>query len=256
MTTTKKALIGISVSIFFLSAIGLLPEDRDKIKTKHFTFIFSRSIDSQKIINISKSLEDSYLRIARNLKTIPSKGIETNIYADRWNYITATKHFGASGNIEGPSKIHFIESSLEESKKIAVHEFTHTVVLNLLISREAQPLNSKTFDQKFSSFPTWLWEAISVYEAEQFIDPKNLEDLRNGKYPSIKELNTRSKGQKIYTYGYTLIEFILDKYKGAKLIELVQNYGDLKKTFGITDEQFSKDWYDFVRDKYINKSSR
>jgi hypothetical protein len=251
MTTKKKVLTAISVFILLLATVFLLPENKSIIKTRHFTFIFSNSIDHKKIIEISTGLENSYLRIARNLITQPDDHIEVNIYANKWNYIKATKHFGSSGSIEGPSKIHFIETSLQESVKIAVHEFTHTVVLNLLIDRESQPLNAKTFDKKISSFPAWLWEGVSVYEAHQFIDPKNIDDLRKGKYPSIRELNTRYKGQKSYTHGYTLIEFILNKYKSEKLIELIENYGDLKKTLGITEEQFSKEWYVFVREKYL-----
>lgn len=251
MTTKKKVLIGLCASIFLLLAIFYMPEDKKVIKTKHFTFIFSASIDSLKIIKISKDLEGSYLRIARNLKIIPSKNIETNIYADKWRYIKATHRWGASGSIEGPSKIHFIENSLEESRKTAIHEFTHTAVLKLLIDHEGKLFDSKTFDERLASFPIWLWEAICVYEAGDLTDPKKLEDLRNGKYPSIKELNTRSKGQKIYKYGYTLIEFILNKYKQDKLIELIKNYGDLKRTLGVTDEQFSKDWYGFVQEKYL-----
>ena len=107
------------------------------------------------------------------------------------------------------------------------------------------------FDQKISSFPTWLWEGVCVYEAKELVDPKNIEDLKTGKYPSIQELNTRYKGQKSYIYGCTLIEFILNRYSRAKLIELIENYGDLKKTLGITEEQFSKEWYVFVREKYL-----
>ncbi|WP_207423059.1 hypothetical protein [Desertivirga brevis] len=251
MITRKKVLTGIGAAIFLLLAISFLLEDRTIKKTKHFSFIYSSSIDSQKIIDISTDLEESYLTIAQNLKTKPSTHIETHIYARKWDYIKATKHLGASGNILGPSEIHFIVRSLEESKKVAVHEFTHTVVLQLLINREPQPFDSNKFDQKFASFPVWLWESVSVYEAKEFIDPKQLEDLREGRYPSIKELNTRSKGQKIYTYGYTLIDFILEKYKRDKLIELIENYGDLEKTLGITEEQFSKEWYMFVREKYL-----
>ena len=71
MTTRKKALTAISVFILLLVAISLLPEARSIIKTRHFTFIFSSSIDRKRIIEISTILEDSYLRIARNLKTIP-----------------------------------------------------------------------------------------------------------------------------------------------------------------------------------------
>jgi hypothetical protein len=59
------------------------------------------------------------------------------------------------------------------------------------------------------------------------------------------------KGGKIYSCGYTIIEFILEKYGRDKLIELIKNYGDLRTTFGVTGDQFCKDWYEFVKEKYL-----
>jgi hypothetical protein len=96
-----------------------------------------------------------------------------------------------------------------------------------------------------------LWEAISVYEAGQFVEPKTLAFLSNGSYPNISELNNRSKGGKIYKVGYTIIEFLLQKYGQKKLIELIKNYGDLTKEIGVTEDQFCKDWYAFVQQKYL-----
>ena len=138
-----------------------------------------------------------------------------------------------------------------DSKKVAVHEFAHTVTLKLLLDNEAQPVNSKDFDKKFATFPTWLWEAISVYEANQFVDPKTLPYLYNGRYPDITELNSRLKGGKIYSCGYTIIEYILAKYGQDNLITLVKNYGDLKRSFNVTDDEFCKNWYEFVKEKYL-----
>ena len=124
------------------------------------------------------------------------------------------------------------------------------VTLKLLLDNEVQPINSKSFDKKFSTFPTWLWEAISVYEAKQFVDPKTLPYL-NEHYPNISELNNRTKGGKIYSCGYTIIEYILSKYGQNNLINLIKNYGDLKRTLNVTDDLFCKDWYEFVQEKYL-----
>ncbi len=248
----KKILLIFSILLLLFALIINLPESKDEIKTQHFTFIFSNSIDRSKISDLANALENNYLRISNELETIPADNIETNIYAQRWRYIKATKNWGASGNIEGVSKLHFIDQAWSEDdiKKIAVHEFTHTVVLKLLIDQEIHPL-SKSFDQKFSTFPTWLWEGISVYEAGQFIDPKTLPYLNNEKYPNLSELNNRLKGGKIYSCGYTLIEYILIKYGRPKLIGLIQNYGDLKNVFNVTEDQFCKDWHEFVKEKYL-----
>ncbi len=255
MKKLKYLFIVISLIIVTLLIIVNISETRKEIKTTHFTFLFSSNIDSSSIVGLSKILEGSYSKIGRNLNTTPADNIEVNIYDQRLRYIKATGNWSASGNIEGISKLHFVENSWLESEigKIAVHEFVHSVVLKLLIDKELKPLNAKKFDERFSTFPIWLWEGLSVYEAEQFYEPKTLAYLKNGKYPQISELNNRSKGQKIYTCGYTIIEYILEEYGKDKLIELIESYGDLKKVLNLTEEKFSSNWYNFIKKKYNMK---
>lgn len=253
MKKLKKTLLVIIILFLLIFIVISIPENRKEIKTKHFTFLFSSSIDTIKIAGLADALESNYLRIGNDLKTPPADNIETNIYAQRWRYIKATKNWGGSGNIEGISKLHFVEQAWGEadSKKVAIHEFAHTVTLKLLLDHEPQPLNSKNFDKKFSTFPTWLWEGISVYEAQQFVEPKTLPYLNNGQHPTIAELNNRIKGGKIYSCGYTIIEYILFKYGQGNFIKLIENYGDLKTIFNVTEEQFSNEWYEFVKTKYL-----
>jgi len=245
-------MVVISVTIVALSILTFVPERRTEIKTAHFTFLYSTSIDSSAIVGLSEALEGSYSRISTNLNTTPAENIEVNIYAHRWRYVKATGHWSASGSIEGISKLHLLENAWldTEISKIAIHEFVHAVVLKLLIDREPKPLNTIRFDEKFSKLPVWIWEAICTFEAEQFYDPNTLNYLSQGKYPEISELNDRSKGQKIYTCGYTIIEYILNTHGRDKLIELIENYGDLKGVLNLTEEQFSKNWYIFIKRKY------
>jgi len=60
------------------------------------------------------------------------------------------------------------------------------------------------------------------------------------------------KGGKIYSCGYTLIEFLLTKYGKDDLIRLIKNYGNLQQTFNLNDDEFSKEWYGFLKNKYLN----
>lgn len=253
MKKLKKTLLIILILLVAVFIIVYIPENRIKIQTKHFTFRFGSTVDTTEITELSKALERSYLRIGNDLKTIPADNIETNIYAQRWRYIKETNNWGGSGNIEGISKLYFVEQAWGEAdnKKVAVHEFAHTVTLKLLLDHESQPVNSKDFDKKFSTFPIWLWEGISVYEAQQFVEPKTLPFLNNGQYPNISELNSRIKGGKIYSCGFTIIEYILFKYGQNNLIRLIQNYGNVKTTFNVTEEQFCKEWYEFLKTKYL-----
>lgn len=253
MLKNKRVLL-VTGSIILVSVVVFcLPENRSQVKTPHFTFNFSKSIDTSKINELATALESSYKKTGSDLETIPPPEIEVNIYAQRWRYIKATGNWGASGSIEGVSKLHFTEQAWGEAdnKKVAVHEFAHTVTLKLLIDSEKPVPDPKIFDKKFATFPTWLWEAVSVYEADQFIDPKTLPFFNNGSCPGIPELNNRGKGGKIYKTGYTIIEYILYRYGHEKLIELIRNYGDLSKVFGVTGDQFCKDWCDFVKKKYL-----
>lgn len=249
-----KIVAVLSVSIMLLFIAFMLPESKKELKTKNFTFLFSSRIDSLSIVALSKALEGSYTRVSANLGTKPADHIEVNIYAQRWRYAKATGHWGASGSVEGTSKLHFMENAWLECdiSKIAVHEFVHAVFLKLLLDSEEQPLNPEKFDEKFSTYPVWLWEAVSAYEADQFYDPNTLAYFEDGRYPQLSELNVRTKGQKIYTCGYTLIEYILSKYGRSKLIELIKSYGDLKTVLGVSEKQFSKDWYEFIDHKYLN----
>ena len=250
---TKTKVLLIVPGLVVLLVIGsFIPESRDEFSSKHFTFRYSSSIDKELITVLSTSLEDSYPKISRDLKTVPAEMIEVNLYAKRWRYVQATKNWSASGNIEGIAKLHFVEQAWGEadSRKVAVHEFTHTVVLKLLIDQESQ-LDAKQFDEKFAAFPVWLWEALSVYEANQLVDLSSLPYLANGSYPDLAELNSRSKGQKIYDVGYTIIEYILSQYGQDKLIELIAGYGNVQAVLAVTEAEFSKGWYEFVKRKYL-----
>jgi hypothetical protein len=253
MKNVKKFFIGIAFLILLFLVLLKLPENRKAFNSPHFRFLFSNSIDTGVVQELAAALENNYYRIGNDLHTSPSPKIETNLYAERWRYIIATKNWAGSGNIEGVARLHFMQRAWgeEDNKKVALHEFTHTVVLKLLLEQEPAGLSSKAFDDKFSGFPPWLWEAIPVYEADQFVDPKTLPYLTNGKYPSLKELSSLHKGGKIYTCGYTLVEYMLAWYGRDKFIELIKNYGAVEKVFGVSENQFLRDWSVFLKERYL-----
>lgn len=238
---------------FFLVGFLACNKTEHHLKSSHFNFVIKGDIDAVKTTSLIHLLEENYSPVGRFLETRPDSPIEVNIYTSRLQYGFATGNWGASGSIEGTAKLHFMQQAWDEKNvgKIAVHEFTHTVTLKLLINQEPKPLNSKQFDNKFAAFPTWLWEGISIYEAKQFVDPRTLSFMANGHYPELAELNNRSKGQKIYQVGYILIEYILQKYGHDKLIALIKNYGNIPLTLNVSEKDFMKDWDAFVTKKYF-----
>lgn len=172
-------------------------------------------------------------------------------------YAFATGNIGASGSIEGVGKLHFLHpqpaDSPRDTKTTAVHEFTHAVVLKMLIFLEKPSFDDKKFNEKFKKFPVWLWESVSLYESNELKQPRSVEFLKNGKYPSLEELNTRSKGQKIYDVGYTIVEYILHQYGKEKLLQLIASYGDVTSVLQVSEAQFSKNWHNFLVEKYALK---
>ncbi len=79
MKKLKYIFIIIPIVILVLSIVINIPENRKEIKTTHFNFLFSSSIDSSSIVELSKVLEGSYSKIGSNLNTIPAENIEVNI---------------------------------------------------------------------------------------------------------------------------------------------------------------------------------
>ena len=231
---------------------GCAPEMPRQFNSAHFVFFFNKDYDLIEAKGVAGSLEHNYAHISSDLETQPVDPIQVYLYTSRWAYATTHGHWASGGNIEGDGKLHFLQHGWDEESinKIAVHEFSHAVTLKLLLDQEPKPLNVPGFDKKFARFPTWLYEAIAVYEARQFVDPKTLPFLGGDRYPSLDELNDRSKGQKIYKVGYTMIEYILAKYDKRNFIRLIKAYGDLS-VLGTSPGAFSKDWYDYIKGKYL-----
>jgi hypothetical protein len=205
--------------------------------------------DQKKVLD---ALEAGYARVSTDLKTTPEQPFNAYLYASRLGYAWATGNWGASGSAEGPGKLHLMVSQPDGEKPevVAVHEFAHSVTLKLLLDHAPQPLDVADFDRKFEMFPVWLWEAIAVYEANQFSHPRRLGFISKTSYPSLADLNNRTQGGKIYKAGYTLIECILADHGQDGLIKLILAYGDTK-VLGKTSEEFAKSWHDFVVKKYF-----
>lgn len=216
------------------------------ISSAHFEL---SGIEKEKAEEVLQQLESNYDRIGVDLKIQPSTKIRVYVYTNRWAYGRATGNWTAGGNPEGPEIIHLLWNGKNTGQN-AIHEFAHTVTLRLLIDHAPQPLDPAEFDKKFATLPIWLWEAVALYEANQAHNPLLFQYMSNGKYPSLQELNQRSKGAKIYDVGFALVEFIEYKWGHDRLIQLLLEYGDLQKMLNISEDEFSKQWNEFIRDKY------
>lgn len=145
---------------------------------------------------------------------------------------------GADGYVNGPQELHI--RLIEDAPVHAVHEFVHVVTLNV--------------NGNFSNNPRWLWEAVALYEAGQFVDPKRLSYMTQGDYPTISELNSDfgTGGDRVYAVGYVLAEYIVEHWGLEALRELIKASGDLNSVPSLTEKEFEDGWHEWLERKYLS----
>jgi len=242
---------------FVIRSIRLENETR-KINSKNFEVNYKGILKSE-AENISKELEFNYDRIRIDLKDPKHNKISVFIYPTQkeFNDATGLVNSKADGTSRGPLTFYLKYETWynsifpQEMEKVALHEFTHCVQLNILIQDAlSRKENSADFDKNFEKefekkYPQWFWESICDYEA-------NIVNISSVNYgmknkPTLKELNNSNQ---IYNVGYTIIEYFVSKYGKGKLPEFIKSYGNFEKVIGVTEKEFETEWYKFVEEKY------
>jgi hypothetical protein len=170
--------------------------------------------------------------------------VTVKIWSDYDNFLQAmeddigTRYVGATGYIYSNSEFRIFYN--QEVAMTAVHEFAHIVSMQI---------NSSIVNN-----PRWLWEAVALYENNEFVNPGTLSYMVNGNYPTLEELNTdyNSGNQIIYSVGFILLEYIVYTWGMDDVIGLIQNNGNINGRLGITVQEFEMGWYEFVEQKYLN----
>ena len=97
--------------------------------------------------------------------------------------------------------------------------------------------------------PRWLWEAVAVYEAGQFVDPRSLPYLAGGASLTLDSLNSLDN-TRIYDVGYVMAEFIITRWGADALVALIATNGNLAMVTGLSAAEFITAWRGFVRSRY------
>lgn len=152
--------------------------------------------------------------------------------------LTGTQFPGSGGYIFSPTDLAILYS--ENIANVAQHEFVHASTLSI--------------NEQLGHESRWLWEALAIYEADELTHPKDLPYLKDGRFPSIAELNGEFDGagaNRIYQVGYLLSEFVVETWGSEKYLELIQESADLQKVLSINTEEFEVRWQKFVEEKYL-----
>jgi hypothetical protein len=230
------------------------------ITTDHFIISY-QGIYHEEAKDVAVHLEESYGRIRENLNDPEHDIIRVFVHPTQkdFNNRTGLLNSTANGTSRGPNEFHFIWTNWfnsifpDDPRQTAVHEFTHCVQLNILIKEALQKNGygdeesfNAAFEKKFSAdYPQWFWEAICTYEAKEL----NTISVRYGMRgdPTLAQLNSSNQ---IYNVGYTIIEYVVHKWGNDKIAELIRSYGDLKKVLGVSESEFEKGWYKYVKENY------
>lgn len=216
----------------------------EPINKAHFEFILYDGLNTADILSTSTALDDNYQRILDDLQVTGMPKITIKIWADYNHFLDdmendiGTRYTGATGYIFGPT-----ESRLYFNDQVAVaavHEFAHLVSMQVNIS--------------ISNNPRWLWEAVALYENNEFIHPSTLPYMVSGDYPTLAELNTdyNNSNHRIYQVGYLLLEYIVTNWGMDTVIGLIQNNGNLSASLGLTNSEFESGWYQYLETTYLN----
>jgi hypothetical protein len=238
--------ISFLISILTLFITCTNPGKQGRVyKTTHFK-IFYTELDDPRIKEIADSLENNYSRITSHLQSGELPIINIHFYTDIADLKEAVKAsvpdlpVWAVGLATSVSEIHMIspnhpKQDYQTMIRNTIHEFAHCVSLKINAS--------------LGNNPRWLWESVAIYEANRPWNPHMISYLVNQKPPALSELN-RFSNTYIYEVGYFIAEYIVETKGYSVLKVLIQNNGNLKQTLNTDDEEFTKDWFEFVKKKY------
>ncbi|CAM3563995.1 hypothetical protein [Flavobacterium chungbukense] len=254
-------LLGIIALFYFARATRsfTVKQETRTLQSEHFIVSYS-GIYKSEAEKVSKHLEDNYATIRENLKDVKHDIIKVFIYGSQFKFMNATGlKEKAKGTSRGPNEFHFIYTNWfnsifpDDPLKTALHEFTHCVQLNILIDKAKDTIITqdrrtfeKEFDKKFAAeYPRWLWESISIFEAKEV-------NTLSVKYAKSKNLTLEdlNKSNQIYNIGYTIIEYLTQKWGKDILPKLIASFGNIQKTLNVTSEEFEKGWIAFLNEKY------
>lgn len=227
--------------IFLFTGCNESPTKERVLSTAHFK-IYYTALDDTNVQEIADSLEKSYPRITTHLQSGELPIVNIQLYVDGavLNKINPNIPSWAIGLATSVSQIHIVspnnaQQDYQNMIRNIIHEFAHCVSMKI--------------NPTIPNNPRWLWETVANFEGNLPWDPKMLQYLVDQKPPSLNDLNQMSN-TRIYEVGHFIGQFIQETKGGDGFKALILNNGNLKETFNMTDEEFTKAWFQFVKKKY------
>jgi hypothetical protein len=214
------------------------------IEESNFSFVLHDGLAQSIITPINVKLNDNYSRVLNDLEVSSMNKVSVKIWNNETNFLDdmeqaiGQRYQGASGWVYSSTDIRILYQGSYTSQ-IVIHEFCHAVSL--------------VVNNSIGNNPRWLWEAVAIYEAGEFVNPTTISYLVSGNFPTLAELNSdfNTGGNKIYSVGYLLSEFIITIWDKSRFVNLIKANGNIEETLGISTQQFEADWKSFVITTYF-----
>ncbi len=268
------------IAILFIFALFSCKEETVKPglllrkETRHFQY-YCYPRDVVFINPLSRLLDASLIKISHDLH-VPAmdKKIRVTIYSNSqtlcldWtgrtnNPISRDTKWGGNAiydrlNIVSPligTNHHFYKTSLS----VAVHELTHVLIENIY------------WREKTPRVPRWLDEGIAVYEQNEWVKEhyagfgsseykQDLKIFKNsmrtnilkGHVPAIVTLDFNFYGSNGYLYSFQIVKYMKKRYGMKKINQYLRKAFDFKGVFGISEDQFYKEWMEYLKKEFVN----
>jgi hypothetical protein len=222
------------------------PENNPPLQSEHFVFELYDGLSSSTAAPVLTKLNENYDRILSDLELTSIPKVNVQIWNDETHFQNDMKrdlgvnYWGSTGYVYNRTTVRVLNRN--NLPQTVLHEFAHIVSLHV--------------NSSFGNNPRWLWEAVALYEAGDFVHPRNISYLAAGNFPTLEELNTdfNQGNQKIYSVGYLISEYIVAKWGKSKFVQLIKTNANISTTLGITTGQFESVWKEFVTRKYLSGS--
>jgi hypothetical protein len=218
-------------------------EPREIARTAHFRVIGAGD-DAAIATTFGEELERNYSRILSDLRSDSLPMITLTLYRDHDRLARAVRPIivpsWASGLATTQDQIHLMSPGvdgwgpLDRATRNAVHEFAHCVSLHE--------------NSTIANNPRWFWESVAIYEAGQFVDPRSLSYFKDS-IPSLSTLNSQSNTF-VYDLGFTVANYIVDRWGSAALSSLIKSNADLSGVLGVSQSELEQAWKADLRRKY------
>ncbi|HSL22751.1 MAG TPA: hypothetical protein VK886_14560 [Vicinamibacterales bacterium] len=213
--------------------------------TANFIFHYTPA-DAAMVAPIANGAEAEHDRIVSELQPGSMPAVNVQYYAgfdamrDAVRPIAGDIPAWATGLVTAADRIHLISPaalgvSVDRATVSVVHEFAHCVTLRV--------------EPRSANNPRWLWESIALYEARQFVHPSRIPALAAGVPPTLAQLNSFDQTV-VYDLGYLIGEFIVARWGTGALARLARGHGDTVAVLGLSQPDFEREWFVFVRSRY------